>query len=313
MAEIVDADEMLARGLQLIGYTRDQQGRMSLAEKHADFKAHFGSGCDVMSDLWFGLCTTTIATASLTQAERSARGFKMFMAAIFFLWTNPKKKRLMKSRFGISLSYLQGEMLWKWVRKVAALKATKIIWDDRFNDDNYHIFIVSVDGVDFNVTEKKHPIFNVDAEMFSEKHNHAGLRYLIALHLWEPRCVFVDGPVKPGRTNDLAHFRQGASESLKQKMLLLPGKIGVADRGYQTSKPNETGLIAISSTTDPPDLRQFKSRARSRHESFNGRLKNFKILDDTFVYTIAKHKVVVEAICVIVQYQMDNGAPLFEV
>jgi hypothetical protein len=57
---------------------------------------------------------------------------------------------------------------------------------------------------------------------------------------------------------------------------------------------------------------KFKSRARARHESFNGRLKFFDILQNTFRHGEARHKIAFEAVCVIVQYQMDNGSPLFD-
>jgi hypothetical protein len=49
------------------------------------------------------------------------------------------------------------------------------------------------------------------------------------------------------------------------------------------------------------------------HETFNSRLKNFHCLDDRFRHGIDKHKICFEAICVIVQYQLENGSPLFDV
>ena len=60
-------------------------------------------------------------------------------------------------------------------------------------------------------------------------------------------------------------------------------------------------------------VKSFKRRARARHETFNGRLKNFKILAERFRHGVPKHKAVFEAICVIVQYDMENGHPMFDV
>ena len=45
--------------------------------------------------------------------------------------------------------------------------------------------------------------------------------------------------------------------------------------------------------------------------TFNGRLKIFASLANTFRHGAAKHKFVFEAIVTIVQYQMDNGSPIF--
>jgi hypothetical protein len=64
---------------------------------------------------------------------------------------------------------------------------------------------------------------------------------------------------------------------------------------------------------DLPAVNNFKSRVRLRHESFNGRLKDFKALTDTFRHTREKQGVAVVAVVVIIQYQMDNGKPLFDV
>ena len=50
--------------------------------------------------------------------------------------------------------------------------------------------------------------------------------------------------------------------------------------------------------------------AQARHESFNGRIKVFGILDTRFHHGVQKHKAVFEAACVIVQYDMETGRPL---
>jgi len=83
----------------------------------------------------------------------------------------------------------------------------------------------------------------------------------------------------------------------------------IGDNGYR----GERGVVSTPNAHDPEELRKFKSRARARHESFNGRIKNFRCLDVRFRHGIAKHKMVFEAVCVIVQYQLENGSPLFDV
>jgi hypothetical protein len=108
---------------------------------------------------------------------------------------------------------------------------------------------------------------------------------------------------------------------LKEKLTLLNRTVrGVrrvalclADRGYKTKEPDEGYLFTLPNEFDSKELNNFKSRGRLRHETFNARLKNFKCLSDTFRHGFGKHRFVFEAVVVIVQYQMDNGSPIFSV
>jgi hypothetical protein len=142
--------------------------------------------------------------------------------------------------------------------------------------------------------------------MCSHKFNHAALKYEIAMCIFKPKCVWINGPFRGGE-NDMVIFRSG----LKAK--IQPGKLVVADRGYRTSRPDERPIMSTPNELDSKELGNFKSRARARHETFNGRLKFFGCLGNTFRHGVEKHKFVFEAVCVIVQYQMDNGAEIFKV
>jgi hypothetical protein len=65
---------------------------------------------------------------------------------------------------------------------------------------------------------------------------------------------------------------------------------------------------------DSKVLANFKARARCHHETFNGRLKFFKALLDTFHHNPSnRHVHMFKAVCVIVQYQMDNGEKSFNI
>ncbi len=99
---------------------------------------------------------------------------------------------------------------------------------------------------------------------------------------------------------------------LKEKMSGAIGKKAIADRGYKSSQLDEQ-FLSTPDSMDPAELNNFKSRARIRQETFNGRLKKYESLQQTFRHGERKHKDVLEAVCVIVQYQMDNGSKLFAV
>jgi hypothetical protein len=229
----------------------------------------------------------------------------MFLLAHYWLWTYPKNARIVASRFKLYNGYCQGKPLWTWIGRIAALKAKKIVWGPHLDSRNTRIYVVTVDGTDFNMWEKKHPTLPRNKQLCSHKFNHAALKYEIALSVYESKCVWISGPHIGGK-HDLTIFREGLKDKIR------PGKKAIADRGYDTNHVDEQ-MLAPPNAVDSKRLNNFKSRARLRQETFNGRLKFFASLSQTFRHGIDKHKLVLEAVCVTVQYHMDNGKPVFSV
>jgi hypothetical protein len=56
-----------------------------------------------------------------------------------------------------------------------------------------------------------------------------------------------------------------------------------------------------------------KANARARHETLNGRLKNFGALSQKFRHGIENHGAVFRAAAIIVQIQIEEESPLFSV
>ena len=159
--------------------------------------------------------------------------------------------------------------------------------------------------------ETQHTNQNIDKSLCSVKFNHAGLKYEIVMNLLRSKCMSVVGPFPAGE-HDMNVFRS----CTKAKMLQMPGKMLIADSiylpGKQADQRDEVGMFAIPNSMDVTVLKRFKSRARARHESFNGRLKFFAFLRETYRgVDFYKHGLAFNAICVIVQTQMDNGSPIF--
>lgn len=147
----------------------------------------------------------------------------------------------------------------------------------------------------------------VDPGFWSKKFKRGAVKYEIVLAIHEPKCVLINGPFRGG-----FHDLEMTRDKLKEKMNAAPGKLAISDRGYRSSKPDEE-FLSTPNELDPSILHNFKSRARLRQETFNGRLKKYGSLQQTFRHGMEKHKFVLEAVCVIVQYQMDNGSKLFAV
>lgn len=152
------------------------------------------------------------------------------------------------------------------------------------------------------VNEPIHPVLGKNPKFYSHKFKQAGLLYELACSIYENKLVWMRGPFNASR-HDITQFR---SELLAK---IPVGKKGVGDNGYR----GEPNALSTPNSQDPPELRKFKSRARARQESFNARIKVFQCLDQRFRHGIKKHKICFEAVCVIVQYQLENGSPLFDV
>ena len=173
------------------------------------------------------------------------------------------------------------------------------------NCPNKAIFIVTVDGTDFCTWEPKHPTMPISKKHCSHKYKHAALRYGIALSIFTGQCVWISEPY-PGGVHNMAIFCEGLKHQIPS------GKLVIADRGYQTSEKDEK-MMSTPNMLDNKATANFKSRARCRQESFNGWLKQFAILRDTYRHNMEKHRYVLQAIAVMIQVQINNGASLFEV
>ena len=58
---------------------------------------------------------------------------------------------------------------------------------------------------------------------------------------------------------------------------------------------------------------EMQGRVRARHETLNGRLKNWGILGQVFCRNVLLHGMVFWASAVLTQLTIENGEPLFEV
>jgi hypothetical protein len=162
------------------------------------------------------------------------------------------------------------------------------------------IHLLTDDGVHCRVGEPRNqPSTKWSSQKYGKK---AALTYEVGIAIHHNQVVLINGPY-PATMHDMTMFNSPGGVGSK----LQAGKKAIADRAY--SGPQ----IAKRSELDSAEVKTFKKRARARHETFNGRIKSFNALDNRFRNGIQKHKAVFEAICVIVQYDMENGRPLFQV
>jgi hypothetical protein len=147
------------------------------------------------------------------------------------------------------------DRVWEFVNKFSALKQQKIAWPEEWAN-NCPLLPITVDASHFVTYEiQSDPNAPQDRRRYSHKTNGPALSYEAALSSRESRIVSTNGPF-PAGTNDLTIFRN------KLEALIPNGSNAIADKAYRGSAKATT-----SSSTDPPELRKFKSRARARQES----------------------------------------------
>ena len=117
-----------------------------------------------------------------------------------------------------------------------------------------------------------------DPKQRSHKFNHGACKYEIALSLSKSNSIWVNGPFR-GAEHDITVMRR----ALLHKIPF--GKFAIGDGGYTGKTEAEKSRLSNPSKMDPPFLNNFKSCARLRHETFNGRLKCFAALSTTYNFS----------------------------
>jgi hypothetical protein len=256
----------------------------------------------LLSCLSFGKIFRQQLFQKLASMSRDFRDVDYFFMAMYYANCYPTEERMM------SVFYRNEKTIrhwcWYYLKKIAALKSQKIVWPEEWSDEDTEldlpVFLCTVDGTHCRILEPYHPLYCKDTSYYSHKSKKAGLNYEVAISVFENRVVWINGPF-PANKHDLTIFQ----EQLKKK--IPPSRRAIGDRAYadpRVTTPNPQHSRA---------LQKFLSRARSRQETFNDRLKNFNCLKEVFRHSHNKHKICFEAICVICQYQMENGSPLFDV
>ena len=162
---------------------------------------------------------------------------------------------------------------------------------------------MTIDGTDFRIEQKG---VAKQGNKFGS-HKYAGksaLRYELGIDILKGNLVWVEGPYPAGAWPDIKIFLNCLAGHL------LPGERVEADNGY-VGHPDK--IKCPNNDCNPAENLGMQADARSRHETFNGRLKNWGILERRYRHNIGTHGMVFTACAVITQLGVANGEPLFEV
>ena len=300
---IYTPDEIMKIGLRFAGYKKRRIRRAKEKTNIERFRGHFGSDPHIYAAIWEDLQTTNVEEARVGPQDfvRDAiKNVRYFLMAMHHLKRYPTE---LEREAMFDISAVTGRYwVWFYVEKVQALKAVKITWpDDNFGDN---IWVLTVDGTHCWIQEPQHPTWSQDSKYFSHKYAKAGMNYELALSISENRLVWMNGGFLAGQ-NDKDIF---VNKGLKAK-LMATGKKGIGDGGYH-GHPNE---LSTPNSHDSKEVKTFKGRALKRQEKFNGKTKNFDSLSGRFRHSVDRFKNCFEAVCVICQYQIENGSPLYDV
>ena len=153
---------------------------------------------------------------------------------------------------------------------------------------------MTIDGTDCRVGIGKGRARKV-RRWYSYKFRKPALRYEIGLCIKTGEICWLHGPFPCGAYNDLTIFRSALKNSLEDY------EVVECDDGYQGEDPIKCLVPKFCNLFDDDDMQEARYRARSRHETVNKRVKQFKILRDTFRSDIEKHSYVFRAVLVLTQ------------
>ena len=152
-----------------------------------------------------------------------------------------------------------------------------------------HATKVTLDGTDCRVREPA----SFNTKWYSHKFRGPGIS--VSGHI-----VWVSGPYPCGEYPDLKIAREGIIHFLEE------GEVLIADGGYK-------GEEKIWHKGHKKSSARIEGVARVGHETVNGRLKNFNILEQRFRHDLSFHGRCFYAVANLVQLDLIHEQPLFKV
>jgi len=179
----------------------------------------------------------------------------------------------------------------------------QIDFDSRLTKDIGNDCLMSVDGTDFRIQQQGEAVKGNPFGSHKYKGKSA-LRYELGVDILAGNLVWIQGPYPAGKFNDITIF----NKVLRQ--FLGPGERVEADDGY---RGNADKIKCPLNDANPQKNLAMQGRVRARHETINGRLKNWGILSQVYRHDIKLHGSVFRACAVMTQLSINNGEPLFAV
>ena len=135
-----------------------------------------------------------------------------------------------------------------------------------------------------------------DRKWYSHKFHGPGLRYEIGICILTGHIVWVHGGLPCGEWSDLRLARDAFIHRLQ------PHEKALADKGYKDQHYFEN-----------PGGDQRKKRILARHETVNGRIKQFCCMKDRFRHALFLHPCFFHSVVNLTQLMIANGEPMYAI
>jgi hypothetical protein len=250
------------------------------------FKAHYGIHPNHAATVWRDI----IVNEQLEGADIDLRAYFMTLNFLRVYACEDIRATLFKVDKKKARS-----LIWKWIDMLANQKEHKIKYPAQWDGST---FVCTVDGTHYMMNEPRHATLRKDPSWYSFKHHCAGHNVQVVLSVWDQQCY--DITISKGGTNDKGNINKSG---LLDKVPA--GKRIIVDGGY----PGDADKLSGYNQFDFDALKQFKGDAKSRHETFNARLKIFDVLGEKFFHDKEKFHNCMTAVAVLVQYMIEDINP----
>jgi hypothetical protein len=289
----LDGERVEVLGLEFAGFEIKRQGSANI--KNRRFRAHFGIGAAALASMYNDIREKNISINRLLMAMNFLKGYDT--------------EHVLSGRWKLNEKDIR-ESNRSVVIVIQCLKEKKVVWGGWEDDE---IFIGSVDGVNCRIQEvRKDP----GSKWFDYKSNGAGVGYELGIAIRSGNLIWIQGPFTAS-THDVTKLRGGEKD---EPLLANPSPTALTDKveGGQrfvgdSGHRGEPKKVSITRPGDSVEMKRFKARVKSRHETFNGRIKSFLVLAMPFRHDISQHQQCFESVCIAVQYDIENGHPLFQI
>ena len=157
-----------------------------------------------------------------------------------------------------------------------------------------------VENVNSMTCERRKPYFSRDTEQYYHKSNVCGINYELGMNIFQDTIIWTNGPFKYGSNNDRGKLME---HGLMDKPKEIDNK-SLSEKIYN-GHPNE---IKAFNAFDCDSVKKIKARAQMRHDKFNERMKEFRMMQVKFRSPdYGKIAATFEAIAVLVQYILEHG------
>ena len=218
----------------------------------------------------------------------------------------------MAGRWGYGEQHCR-EKVRDYVSRIRSLKKLKIT----FRDLNPKCEYLPVDVVHMICQEFR---CTPGTKWWSHKSNGPGVAYELVTDPVDGKIRWINGPYPPSK-KDITILRGGKAREKSEwdrsaLYFQVPNNVMLVGDSAYGGQPDK---VTTTKDAHGKTTKNLFARMKSLQETTFKRLKDFKVLRESFRHgsgtldKLKKHKIAMEATAVLVEYDIENGHPLFEV